>query len=144
MTLVICVAGVQAYGVPSTFTIKPRVANDAFDILLRSKLLRCYKVPLITLTCVHRFNAKRPLDVYRFRRREIVRLTYNLFPAAMCVPEGWLGRMPKKSFRALAGWRTPFELFVRRLEEVFKHTSPEIDRLAGGLQKEGLQAVERL
>jgi len=34
-------------------------------------LLRQYDVPFNTLTSVHRFNATRPLDVYRFLRREI-------------------------------------------------------------------------
>ena len=36
-----------------------------------AKLLRRHEVPFNTLTCVHRFNARRPLDVYRFLRREL-------------------------------------------------------------------------
>lgn len=34
-------------------------------------LLRRHGVPFNTLTCVHRYNARRPLDVYRFLRREL-------------------------------------------------------------------------
>jgi serine-type anaerobic sulfatase-maturating enzyme len=34
-------------------------------------LLRKFGVPFNTLTCVHRLNATRPLDVYRFLRREL-------------------------------------------------------------------------
>jgi len=60
----------------------PRVIHDhyrvtkgnkpTFDkVVDAAKLLKRYGVPFNTLTCVHRFNAKRPLDVYRFLRREI-------------------------------------------------------------------------
>jgi uncharacterized protein len=46
--------------------------KPTFDkVLNAAKLLRRYGVPFNTLTCVHGFNAKRPLDVYRFLRREI-------------------------------------------------------------------------
>jgi uncharacterized protein len=46
--------------------------KPTFDrVLDAAKLLKRYGVPFNTLTCVHRFNAKRPLDVYRFLRREI-------------------------------------------------------------------------
>ena len=34
-------------------------------------MLQRYGVPFNTLTCVNRFNASRPLDVYRFLRREL-------------------------------------------------------------------------
>ena len=34
-------------------------------------LLKRHGVPFNTLTCVHRYNASRPLDVYRFLRREL-------------------------------------------------------------------------
>lgn len=40
-------------------------------VVQAAKLLRRYGVPFNTLTCVHRFNASRPLDVYRFLRREL-------------------------------------------------------------------------
>jgi uncharacterized protein len=36
-----------------------------------ANLLRKHGVRFNTLTCVHRFNASRPLDVYRFLRREL-------------------------------------------------------------------------
>ncbi|MEI6516708.1 MAG: anaerobic sulfatase maturase [bacterium] len=52
-----------------------RVAKDGtptFDkVFAATKLLKRYGVPFNTLTCVNRLNAKRPLDVYRFLRREI-------------------------------------------------------------------------
>ncbi|MCX6089139.1 MAG: anaerobic sulfatase maturase [Candidatus Atribacteria bacterium] len=35
------------------------------------KLLQKYEIPFNTLTVIHRQNARRPLDVYRFLRREI-------------------------------------------------------------------------
>lgn len=45
--------------------------KPTFDkVMDAAKLLQRYGVPFNTLTCVHRFNAKRPLDVYRFLRRE--------------------------------------------------------------------------
>jgi uncharacterized protein len=36
-----------------------------------ANLLRKARVPFNTLTCVHRLNAAKPLDVYRFLRREL-------------------------------------------------------------------------
>jgi uncharacterized protein len=52
-----------------------RVARDGrstFDDVVRAAaLLRRHEVPFNTLTCVHRRNARRPLDVYRFLRREL-------------------------------------------------------------------------
>jgi len=46
--------------------------QPTFDkVFQAAKLLRRYEVPFNTLTCINRFNAKRPLDVYRFLRREI-------------------------------------------------------------------------
>lgn len=52
-----------------------RIANNGdptFDkVVASAKLLKKYGVPFNTLTCVNRLNAKRPLDVYRFLRREI-------------------------------------------------------------------------
>ena len=60
----------------------PREVHDQFRITKRgeptfdavfaaAQSLRRFKVPFNTLTCVHRFNASRPLDVYRFLRREL-------------------------------------------------------------------------
>jgi len=46
--------------------------KPTFDkVVSAAELLHRYKVPFNTLTCVHRYNAKKPLDVYRFLRREI-------------------------------------------------------------------------
>jgi uncharacterized protein len=43
-----------------------------FDkVMAAANLLRKNGVPFNTLTCVHRVNASRPLDVYRFLRREL-------------------------------------------------------------------------
>jgi uncharacterized protein len=43
-----------------------------FDtVFAAAKMLRKHGVPFNTLTCVSRFNATRPLDVYRFLRREL-------------------------------------------------------------------------
>jgi uncharacterized protein len=60
----------------------PRELHDRFRItkggaptfdkvVAAARLLRKFGVRFNTLTCVHRFNAKRPLDVYRFLRREL-------------------------------------------------------------------------
>lgn len=46
--------------------------KPTFDLVMNAiKLLKKYHVPFNTLTCVNRLNARRPLDVYRFLRREI-------------------------------------------------------------------------
>lgn len=46
--------------------------EPTFDtVYAAAKLLRRFGVPFNTLTCINRFNASRPLDVYRFLRREI-------------------------------------------------------------------------
>ena len=46
--------------------------KPSFDkVMAAAELLHRYKVPFNTLTCVHRFNARRPLDIYRFLRREM-------------------------------------------------------------------------
>ncbi len=43
-----------------------------FDkVMAAATLLRRHAVRFNTLTCVHRYNASRPLDVYRFLRREM-------------------------------------------------------------------------
>ena len=46
--------------------------RPTFDkVFEAAKLLQRHKVPFNTLTCVHRFNARQPLDVYRFLRQEL-------------------------------------------------------------------------
>ena len=60
----------------------PRELHDAYrvnkggaptfdKVMAAAKMLRKYGVRFNTLTCVHRLNASRPLDVYRFLRREL-------------------------------------------------------------------------
>jgi len=60
----------------------PREVHDRFRIDKRgeptfdkvvaaAEVLKRHKVPFNTLSCVHRYSASRPLDVYRFLRREI-------------------------------------------------------------------------
>lgn len=47
-------------------------AEATFDqVCAAAMALRRHDVPFNTLTCVHRHNARRPLDVYRFLRREL-------------------------------------------------------------------------
>jgi uncharacterized protein len=47
-------------------------AEPTFDkVVAAAGMLRRHGVRFNTLTCVNRFNASRPLDVYRFLRREI-------------------------------------------------------------------------
>jgi uncharacterized protein len=41
------------------------------EVVAAAQLLRRHGVPFNTLTCVHRGNARKPLDVYRFLRREL-------------------------------------------------------------------------
>ena len=52
-----------------------RITNQGaptFDsVVAAARLLRGFGVKFNTLTCVSRFNASRPLDVYRFLRREL-------------------------------------------------------------------------
>ena len=54
---------------------KYRIAKDGkpmFDQVFKTAgLFRRYGVSFNTLTCVNRINAKKPLDVYRFLRREV-------------------------------------------------------------------------
>jgi uncharacterized protein len=46
--------------------------QPTFDkVFNTAKLLTRYGVPFNTLTCINRFNARKPLDVYRFLRREV-------------------------------------------------------------------------
>jgi uncharacterized protein len=47
-------------------------AEPTFDqVFAAARMLQTHGVRFNTLTCVHRYNASRPLDVYRFLRREI-------------------------------------------------------------------------
>lgn len=69
----------------------PREIHDQFRInkggaptfdkvMAAAHLLRKTGVRFNTLTCVHRYNAKRPLDVYRFLRSELDSRTIQFLP----------------------------------------------------------------
>ncbi len=69
----------------------PREIHDKFRInkggaptfdkvMAAARLLRQTGVPFNTLTCVHRYNATRPLDVYRFLRSELDSRTIQFIP----------------------------------------------------------------
>lgn len=46
--------------------------RPTFDLVFAAaRRLQRYEVPFNTLTCVHRFNGRRPIDVYRFLRQEL-------------------------------------------------------------------------
>jgi len=46
--------------------------QPTFDkVIAAARRLQRHEVPFNTLTCVHRFNARQPLDVYRFLRQEL-------------------------------------------------------------------------
>lgn len=46
--------------------------SPTFDKVVRTaELLKQYAIPFNTLTCVNRYNARKPIDIYRFLRREI-------------------------------------------------------------------------
>ena len=52
-----------------------------FDaVMAATQLLKRHGVRFNTLTCVHRYNAARPLDVYRFLRRELGSTTLQFIP----------------------------------------------------------------
>jgi uncharacterized protein len=53
------------------YRVTKRGAPTFDAVLAAAALLRRFGVPFNTLTCVNRFNASRPLDVYRFLRREV-------------------------------------------------------------------------
>ncbi len=73
-----------------------------FDkVMAAAKLLRESGVPFNTLTCVHRFNASRPLDVYRFLRRELDATYIQFIPIVQAkgfettAPQSWeASRLP--------------------------------------------------
>ena len=53
------------------YRITKRGAPTFDTVYAAAKMLQRFGVPFNTLTCVNRFNASRPLDVYRFLRREL-------------------------------------------------------------------------
>ena len=54
-----------------TYRVTKHGAPTFAKVFAAAKLLRRFGVPFNTLTCVNRFNASRPLAVYRFLRREV-------------------------------------------------------------------------
>jgi len=77
-------------------------AEPTFDkVFAAAKMLQKHGVRFNTLTCVHRFNASRPLDVYRFLRRELGSTYLQFIPIVEAkdfetvAPQRWdPGRLP--------------------------------------------------
>jgi len=77
-------------------------AEPTFDkVFAAAQMLRRHGVPFNTLTCVHRYNASRPLDVYRFLRREVGSTYLQFIPIVeprdfeAVAPQHWdPGRLP--------------------------------------------------
>ena len=53
------------------YRVTKRGAPTFDDVFGAAKLLQRFDVPFNTLTCVNRYNATRPLDVYRFLREQV-------------------------------------------------------------------------
>lgn len=74
-----------------------------FDkVMAAARLLRRFGVRFNTLTCVHRLNGSRPLDVYRFLRRELKSTYIQFIPIvqlkefATVAPQKWdTSRLPR-------------------------------------------------
>jgi len=77
--------------------------QPTFDkVFAAAKRLRRHGVPFNTLTCVHRFNGRRPVDVYRFLRQELDSTYIQFIPIvehrdfARVAPHTWdLARAPR-------------------------------------------------
>ena len=77
--------------------------SPTFDkVFAAAKLLRRCGVPFNTLTCVHRFNGRRPLDVYRFLRQELDSTRIQFIPVVehrsfeRVAPQSWdAAQLPK-------------------------------------------------
>ncbi len=55
--------------------------ESTFDMVLNAaRLLKRHGIPFNTLTCISRYNARRPLDIYRFLRREIGSTNMQFIP----------------------------------------------------------------
>ncbi len=70
-----------------------------FDkVMNAAALLREHNVRFNTLTCVHRYNASKPLDVYRFLRREVGSIYIQFIPIVQAkgfettAPQKWDAR----------------------------------------------------
>lgn len=83
-----------------------RVAKNGeptFDAVWRAAmLLKRHGVPFNTLTCVNRINARRPVDVYRFLRRELGSTYMQFIPIVeykgfeQTAPQHWRADLPPK------------------------------------------------
>lgn len=77
--------------------------GPTFDQVFHAvQLLKKHDVPFNTLTCINRVNAKRPLDVYRFLRREVGSTYMQFIPIVeyrgfeTTAPQHWdAARLPK-------------------------------------------------
>lgn len=77
--------------------------RPTFDLVFAAaKLLQRHRVPFNTLTCVHRFNAKRPKDVYQFLRQELGSTHIQFIPIVefrdfkLTAPQKWdVATLPK-------------------------------------------------
>ena len=55
--------------------------RPTFDAVMKGvRLLQKFGVPFNTLTCVHRLNARKPIDVYRFLRDDVGATTLQFTP----------------------------------------------------------------
>jgi len=70
--------------------------KPTFDLVFAAaRRLQRHGVPFNTLTCVHRFNGRRPLDVYRFLRQELGSTHIQFIPIvehrhfASVAPQRW-------------------------------------------------------
>jgi uncharacterized protein len=69
--------------------------EPTFDtVYAAAMMLKRHRVPFNTLTCVNRFNASRPLDVYRFLRRELNSTYLQFIP--IVEPVGFETTAPQK------------------------------------------------
>jgi uncharacterized protein len=77
--------------------------KPTFDkVFAGAKLLQRHGIPFNTLTCVHRFNGRKPLDVYRFLRQELGSTYIQFIPIvefknfARVAPQTWdVATLPK-------------------------------------------------
>lgn len=64
-------------------------------VMAAAELLHRHNVPFNTLTCVHRYNARKPLDIYRFLRKEMRSTCMQFIPIVQIrgfetiAPQSW-------------------------------------------------------
>jgi sulfatase maturation enzyme AslB (radical SAM superfamily) len=117
---------------------------------------RLHGVPYNTLTCVHRFNGRRPLDVYRFLRQELGSTYIQFIPVVehksfeRVAPQTWQPEMLPKDGEAAARpghpdsvvmeWSVDPEdwgyFLCRGFKTFFAHALPEVERIATKLRQE--------